>query len=37
MWVVVIGEIWKQRNKVIFKNGRVDHLEIYKMTQLNAW
>jgi len=24
MWVAMIYEIWKQRNRIIFKNGKVD-------------
>jgi len=25
MWIVIIGELWKQRNRIESKNGRVDH------------
>ena len=31
MWIAVIGEIWKQRNLIIFKNGRVDCLKIFTL------
>jgi len=37
MWTVVVGEIWKQRNLIIFKNGRVDSSEIFSLAQLKAW
>ena len=37
IWVVVIGEIWKQMNKVTLKNDRINHVEIYVMTQLKVW
>ena len=34
VWIAVIGEPWKHRNKKMFKNGHIDHLEIFSMTQL---
>jgi len=37
MWIVVVGEIWKQRNLVIFENGRIDYYEIFTLTKLKAW
>jgi len=37
MWIVVIGKIWKQRNLIIFKNGRVNGLEIFTLVQLKVW
>jgi len=33
MWIGVIGEIWEKRNQVILKNGRVDCVEIFTLTQ----
>ena len=36
MWIVVIGELWKHRNRVIFKEGRVNHLEISIIAQLKG-
>jgi len=30
-------EIWKYKNRIVFKNERVDALEIFTLTQLNAW
>jgi len=32
VWITVIGEMLKHRNKKIFRNGRIDHLEIFSMT-----
>jgi len=37
VWIAVIGELWKHRNKKIFKNWRVDHSEIFSMAQLKVW
>jgi len=33
----IIGELWKQKNKKMFRNENVDHLEIFTMEQLNVW
>jgi len=32
-----VREIWKNRNKVVFCNGRVDEVEIFVLAQLTAW
>jgi len=37
MWIAVVGKIWKQRNLIIFKNGKVDSSEIFKLAQVKAW
>ena len=37
MWLAIIGEIWKQRNVVIFKQYKVDPIEIFGLAQVNAW
>jgi len=37
MWVAIVYEIWKQRNRIVFYNGRVDVQEIFTLAQLNAW
>ena len=37
MWITIIGELWKQRNKKIFRNGHIDHMEIFSRTQLKVW
>jgi len=34
VWIAVIGELWKQRNMKIFRNGTIDHGEIFMMVQL---
>jgi len=35
--VGIIGEIWNHRNKVVFKNGRVDLVEVFTVVQRNTW
>jgi len=37
VWIAVVREIWNHRNKIIFKGGVVDHLEIFSLAQLNVW
>jgi len=37
IWIAVINEIWKHRNKVIFKGGVVDVLEVFALIQLKTW
>jgi len=37
MWVAIVGEIWKHRNGVIFKQGKVDSEEIFCMVQMHAY
>jgi len=37
MWIAVVWTIWNHRNMIVFKQGRVDALEIYCMTQLNVY
>jgi len=37
MWLAIVREIWKHKNKVIFCNGRVDEVETFATTQLTAW
>jgi len=37
MWLAIVWEIWKHRNKIVFSNGVVDDVEIFAMTQVNAW
>jgi len=31
VWIVVIGELWKHKNKKIFRNGHIDHTKIFLM------
>jgi len=37
IWVGVVSEIWKHRNNVIFKKGKVDVSEVFAMIQVNVW
>ena len=37
VWLAVVGELWNHRNKKVFRNGRVDHIEIFAMSQVKAW
>ena len=37
VWIAVVGELWKQRNKKIFMNEIIDHNEIFTMVQLKVW
>jgi len=32
----MVSEIWRHRNKHIFKGEVIDHSEIFSMTQLNV-
>jgi len=37
MWLTIVGEIWRHRNEVIFKQKKVDTEEISSLAQVNAW
>ena len=37
VWIVVVNEVWKHRNKVIFNGGVVDVLKAFALVQLKAW
>jgi len=37
VWIAVVSEIWRHRNKHIFKGGVIDHSEIFSMVQLKVW
>jgi len=37
MWLATIGEIWNHRNRVIFKQRKVDPIEIFSHAQMVAW
>ena len=37
MWLAIVWEIWKHRNKCVFSNGVVDEVEIFAMAQVKAW
>jgi len=30
-------EIWNHRNRLIFNNGKVEEIDIFALTQMNAW
>ena len=36
VWVFVVVELWNHRNRKIFKNGKIDHIEIFTMVQLKV-
>jgi len=37
MFVAIITEIWSQRNKVVFSNGKANYLEIFSLAQIKCW
>jgi len=37
MWLAIVSEIWRHRNKIVFNNWVVDGVEIFTLTQLKAW
>jgi len=37
IWIAVVNEIWKHRNKHIFQGGVIDHSEMFTLTQLKVW
>jgi len=37
MWLAIIGEIWNHRNGVIFKQRKVDLIEIFSHARMVAW
>jgi len=37
VWITVVGELWNHKNKSIFRNGMIDHIEIFTMAQLKVW
>jgi len=36
IWIAVVNEIWKHRNKVIFDGGVINVLEVFALVQLKA-
>jgi len=36
LWVAVIWKVWKHINKAIFRQGKMDDVEIFSLAQLNA-
>jgi len=37
MWLTIIGEIWKHRNGVIFKQSKIDLIEIFSLAQVTVY
>ena len=37
LWISIIWNIWNHRNKIVFKQGKVDPEEIFTLIHLNAW
>ena len=37
IWIAVVNEVWKHRNKVIFNGGVVDVLKAFSLVQLKVW
>ena len=37
IWIAIVNEIWKHRNKVIFRGGAIDVLKVFALVQLKAW
>jgi len=37
IWIALVSEIWRHRNKHIFKGGVIDHFEIFSLAQLKVW
>jgi len=37
LWVAIVSEVWSHRNKVVFKGGVVDAIEIFSLAQLKGW
>jgi len=35
--IVVVGELWKHRNRKVFRSGKIDPIEIFAMSQVKAW
>jgi len=37
IWIAVVNEVWRHRNRVIFKGGGVDVLDAFTLVQLKTW
>ena len=37
IWIAVVNEIWKHKNKHIFQGGVIDHSEMFTLAQLKVW
>jgi len=36
MWMTIVTEIWNHRNKIVFKEGVVDVVEVFSLAQLKV-
>jgi len=37
IWIAVVNEIWKHKNKHIFQGEVIDHSEMFTLAQLKVW
>jgi len=37
MWLAIVWGIWNHRNKVIFRNAKVDAEEVFMLAQTRVW
>jgi len=37
MWMTIVTKIWNHRNKIVFKEGVVDVVEVFSLAQLKVW
>jgi len=37
IWIAVVNEIWKHRNRHIFQGGVIDHSKMFTLAQLKVW
>jgi len=37
VWAAIVWSIWEHRNRIVFKQGKVDVEEIFHLPQLKSW
>jgi len=37
VWIALVSELWRHKNKCIFNGELVVHFEIFSLAQLNVW
>jgi len=37
MWIDIVSKIWNYRNNKVFRNGKVDDIELFCPAQLKYW
>jgi len=37
VWIAIVGELWYQKNRRIFRGGRLDHSETFTMAHMKVW